>query len=132
MGVALLEPVKAQQGEQPAHPLLALALDVSLVLGVSLARANGGAGSARQAKTGVLPGREVGKQGVVLEEHADAPALRGQPMVGTRHLPSIQEHPPAARPLKAGDQAQQGRFATAGWAQQTQQFARFEAQGEIL
>ena len=53
-------------------------------------------------------------------------------MVGTRHLPSIQEHPTAARPLKAGDQAQQGRFATARWTQQTQQFARFEAQGQIF
>ena len=103
VGVAALEPLQAQQLQQPGGATAVLAV--------------------AQPEGGVAPGIEVGEKGVVLKHHAHAAALGGQPAVGPGHLLAADPHHPSLRPLEAGDQAQQGGLAAAGGAQQAHQFA---------
>ena len=102
VGIALLQPLEAQQLQQPGGTAAVLA--------------------APQPEAGIAPGVEVGEQGVVLKHHAHAAALGGQPALGPRHLLAADPHHPTVGTLKAGDQPQQGGFAATGRAQQAHQF----------
>ena len=109
MGIAVLQPLQAEQGKQPAHPIGSL--------------------SPAQAEAGIGHGVEMGKEGVVLKDHPHPPTLRRQEAGVAGHLPPINPDPTTLGLFKAGDQAQQGGLATAGGAQQAEQFAL--GQGEI-
>ena len=103
MGVAALQAAQTQQIEQPGHP--------------------GGVLAAAQAEAGVAPGIEMGEEGIVLEDHADAPPLGGQQAIRARHRASADADGAAAGALEAGDQAQQGGLAATGGPQQPHQLA---------
>ena len=111
MGVALFEPLEAQQLQQPSGTAAVLA--------------------APQPETGIPPGVEVGEQGVVLKHHAHAAALGRQPALGPRHLLAADSHHPTVGALKAGDQPQQGGLAATGRAQQAHQFPRTQLEVDV-
>ena len=106
VGITALQAIEPEQLQQPASPAAVL--------------------TAPQAKTGIAPGVEVGEQGVVLENHANAAALRWQPAAGTGHGAAVDQYRTALWTLKASDQAQQGGFAATGGSKQAHQFALME------
>ena len=112
MGVAAFEALQPEQLQQPAGPTGVL--------------------SPPQPEAGVLPGIEVGEQGVVLEHHAHAPAFWFQPAAFAGHQASVDQHRAPLGPLKAGDQAQQGGFAAAGGAEEPHQLALVQGQIDSL
>ena len=100
VGVALVHAGKAEQVQQPPHPIGGL--------------------PPFQAKAGVSPGIEMGKQGVVLKHHPHPSALSRQPMARAGNLAAMDHDATAAGALKAGNQPQQGGFARAGGAKQAE------------
>ena len=72
MRITLLELIQTEQLQQPAGTADVL--------------------TRPQAKTGVLPSREMGEQGVVLEHHSHATALRRHPATIPRHKTLLQMH----------------------------------------
>ena len=108
VGETPLQALQAEQLQQPVHPLGILA--------------------AAQPEAGVGPGIEVGEEGVVLEHHAHPPPLRRQQAVGAGHLLGIDPDSAPLRLLEAGDQPQQGGFATTGGAQQAEQLTAAQLQ----
>src|SRR4051794_35549016 len=93
--VVALEPLQADLGD--------ISPDDPLALGPSHA-------ALAQAEGDVALDREPGEERVGLEHHA---AVRP----GAAHLLAVEQHAPGARPVKAGDDAEQGRLPAARGAE---------------
>ena len=83
---------------------------------------------ATQAEGHVGADREMGKQGMVLEHHADAPLLRRQLTAGAGHHLAVQPDLTRCQRLKAGDGAQHRGLAAARWAEQAAHHATRQQQ----
>ena len=83
MGITQLQPLQPQQLQQPGRSAVVL--------------------TRTKTEASVLPGREMGEQGVVLKDHADPAPLRRQPMAVPRHGALLQVHRPLRGALKAGN-----------------------------
>jgi hypothetical protein len=83
MGIALLQPMEAQEIKQPNCATVVLTWT--------------------QAKASVLPRREVGEQGIVLKHHAHSSALRRNPVLPPRHDAVLKMNGSLIRPFKACD-----------------------------
>ena len=81
-----------------------------------------------QAEGDVAGNREMFEGGVVLEHEADVAALSGQ--VG--RVMALDLDAAVVGALQAGDDAQQGRLATATWPEQRGEFAGRDAQIDVL
>src|ERR671935_2042610 len=81
-----------------------------------------------QAKRDVLPHGQVLEGRVVLEDEADAALLRSQP----RRLLLEDENVARVGLLKARDDPQQRRFATAAGTQQGRERAGWDVEGDIV
>ena len=115
VGVARLHALQAHQGQDLVHPC--------------------GARGARQvfnAKTHVAPDVEVGEEGVVLEDHADAALFCRDVVVGAADHFFAQHHLPAAGSLQARHRTQQGGFAAARWADEHPNVAGFQPQTHAI
>ena len=108
MGKTLLEMVEAEKFKQPACPTVVL--------------------SRTKTETGVLPGGEMGEQGVVLKHHPHAAPLRWQPPPIAGNQTMLQMHGALRRPFKAGNQPQQSGLTATGGAQQSNQLPCCELQ----
>src|SRR5689334_16523182 len=73
---------------------------------------------ARGAEADVGPDVEVGEQRALLEDHADPPLLRLEPLAVAGHEPAADPHAPGVRALEAGDHPQQRRLARAAGSEQ--------------
>ena len=115
MGVAVFHALEAHQGQDLGHPC-----DASGVWQVF------------NAKTHVATDVEVGEEGVVLEDHADATLLsRDMVVCAADHL-FVQHHLSAADALQARHGAQQGGFAAARWADEHPNFSSFQPQTHAI
>ena len=72
--------------------------------------------------------RHMREQGIALEDHRRAPAMGGEVL----HLLALEPHPPPVRLGQARDDAQQGRFAAAGGAEEGQELPGRHLQIHIL
>ena len=81
-----------------------------------------------QGKGDILPHRQVGVQGIILEHQPHAPVFRGQ--VG--NVVVSKEDTAGGGLLQSGEQVQRGGLAAARGAQQTQQHAVGNLKGEIV
>jgi hypothetical protein len=81
-----------------------------------------------QGKGHVLEDRKVGKQGVVLEDRIDLPAVRGQ----GKHIGAVETDGTRIRKFKARDDAQQGRFTAPRWSEEGKKLTLFDFQVNII
>src|SRR6266550_7323547 len=81
-----------------------------------------------KAERNVLPGRQVGKQRIRLEHHADIALVGRLPC----DVLTADDHPSAVGLLQTRDQAQRRRFTTAGWPEQSDQLARGHRQTQAV
>ena len=112
MGITLFQLVQSEQIKKPGRPGCVL--------------------PAAKTETGVVPGVEMRKQGVVLKHHAHATAFCSQRALGTGHLAAVQTDAAANRSLEPGDQPQESGLATTGRSQQPHKFARPQAEIDVL
>ena len=75
-------------------------------------------------KSDIIGNGQVLEERVMLEDKADMARADGD--IG--HITAIQDDAPAVRRFQPGNQAQQGRLAAAGRAQERRHFARLNAQ----
>ena len=75
-------------------------------------------------KSDIIGNGQVLEERVMLEDKADMARTHGD--IG--HIAAIQDDAPAVRRFQPGNQAQQGRLAAAGRAQERRHFARLNAQ----
>src|SRR6185312_3025736 len=86
-----------------------------------------------QRERDVVRHRLRGEQVEVLEDHADAPALRAQRRFGQRgHLGVADQDAPAAGPFQQVDQPDQGGLAGAGMADDAEHLAIQDVEAERL
>ena len=102
MGKTLVQISKPHQVEQPARTAVVLA--------------------GTQAKASVLPGGEMGKQGIVLEDHADATALWRQPATGPGNSAFLQPNLTTIGTFKTSNQPKQGCLAATRRSEQANKF----------
>src|SRR5919106_1166062 len=88
--------------------------------------------AARDAEADVLRHGQVREEGVVLENHADAPPLGRHPRGRVRDRALEQAHLAAVRPLEARDQAQQRRLAAARGAEERYELAALDAEVGVV
>ena len=81
-----------------------------------------------QRESNILPYRQMGIQGVILEHQPHAPVLRRQ--VGD--VVVAEEDTAGGRLLQSGEQVQRGGLAAARRAEQTQQHAVGDLKGEVV
>src|SRR6059058_4964577 len=81
-----------------------------------------------QAERNVLPGRQMRKQRIRLEHHADIALVGRLPC----DVLTADDHPSAVGLLQTRDQAQRRRFTTAGWPEQSDQLARGHRQTQAV
>ena len=86
-----------------------------------------GGGQVLQAKGHVLCHVHVREQGVVLKDHANAPALWRHVNFGAAHHLAMQLDIACGEGFQPGHGTQQGGFATSRWANQGTNFARGQA-----
>ena len=103
VGIALFQSLKTQKREQPGNTPLAL--------------------TSGQTEPSVVPGAEVGKQGIVLKHHADPSPLGHQPGPLASHQLLSQLQRATLRPFKTCDQTQQRCFSAARGTEQTHQLS---------
>jgi len=93
----------------------------------------GQVGVLAQREGDVLEHGEVGEQRAELEQHPEAAALRVQPLAVARiDLLAVEQHAPRAGAMGAADQAQQGRLAAAGAAENGRDLAARELQRHVV
>jgi hypothetical protein len=80
-----------------------------------------------EAEGDVVGDREVGVERVVLEHHRDV-ALLGRELV---HDPAADRHGPVRDLLEARDHAERGRFPAAGGADEDEELAVVDVEGEV-
>ena len=90
------------------------------------------AGVAMEAKGDVLAHVQVGKEGVFLEDHADAPALGRQVEAAAGDAHAADLDAAAVERLEAGDQAQERGLAAAAGAEQGEQLALGQRQRDAV
>ena len=81
-----------------------------------------------QTERNVLFNRQVGEQRVGLEHNAKIPHRRGQ----VRHVLAVLNNSAACLQVKPGNGAQQGGFATARRAKETNKFALVDVQRDVF
>ena len=74
---------------------------------------------------------EVRKEGVVLEDHADATALGLDEAAGAGHLDRVQQDATGRRAIDAGDQPQERGLPGPGRAEQAEDFALRHLEGDV-
>ena len=84
------------------------------------------------AETHVAADVEVGEEGVVLEDHADAALLGRDMVVGAADHFFAQHDLTAAGSLQARHRTKQGGFATARWADEHPNVAGFQTQTHAI
>ncbi len=80
----------------------------------------------------VVADGKMREQRHVLEDHPDAPALRGNGRPGPGHAPSADLDGPGIGSVQAGDQPQDGGLPTAGRAQHREHLAREHVQIDVV
>ena len=107
--------MQADRGEQLAHAQVAVFLRATA-----------------EAEGDVFFHREMRKEGVILEDHADAPLFRRQTLAGAADHLAMQADLAAGDFLEAGDAAQQGRLAAARRAEQAGDLAALEVEVDAI
>jgi hypothetical protein len=87
---------------------------------------------AAQAKSDVARHRQVGKERVILEHHADAPALCRNSASRLAHRLAVQHDLSMHDRLEAGDAAKHRRFPAAAGPKETADHARLQVERDIL
>ena len=87
-----------------------------------------GALPTRDPEGDVLRHREVGEEGVVLEDHSDATPLRRDPAARSCNVLAGDGDGPGVGRLETGDQAQKGRLATTGRAEKRDDLTSADAE----
>ena len=108
MGVAVAEPTEVDEREQHRDPRRTIL--------------------AGEPEGDVLGHGEVGEERVVLEHHPDSPSLGGDPAALSRDRLAGDRDPPRIGCLEPGDQAEQGRLAAAGRAEERDDLAAIDAE----
>ncbi len=75
----------------------------------------------RKTEADGLPGGQMGKQGVILENHADTSPFRWQTAAGSHHFASAQTDHASLRSTNSSDQAQKCRFSGTRGTKQSHQ-----------
>src|SRR5690606_17312716 len=84
-----------------------------------------------QAERDVLRHRPVGKERVILKDHADASLLRSDETPFAGDEPATDVNGAFVGPLKAGDEAQCGRLAAAAGTEEREDLVLFQRKGDV-
>src|SRR5690606_33642032 len=85
-----------------------------------------------KAEADILADRHMREQRVILEHEADAAPLRRDEELPTAHAPAGNLNLSGNRPLKPGDDTQEGRLARTGMADEGQDLARRKVERNIV
>ena len=80
-----------------------------------------------QPEADILAHRHMGEQGIVLENHTEAPGLRRQRI----HPPVIQPYAAPRQGQQSGEAVQRRAFPAAGWPKQGDELPPPDSQGDI-